>query len=91
MTAEVDPEITPHHIFDAREAEFTKYSKYGISYALDTELAQNKVNRPLGPWHDLDNKVILHEQKVTDTYNFQRTLQKVKKAKARIRSLASKM
>ena len=67
LTPKVDPEITSHHIFDTREVEFTKYSKYDISYALDTELAQNKVNRPLGPLHDLKNKVISHEPKVTDT------------------------
>ena len=26
------------------EAEFTKYSRYGINYAPDTELAQDKAN-----------------------------------------------
>ena len=48
LTPEIDPEITSHQICDTREVKLTKYSKYGISYALDTELAQNEVNRPLG-------------------------------------------
>ena len=78
LTPEVDPTVTSYHIFDTREVEFTKYSTYGNSYAPDTELAQDQVNRPLGPWHDLENKVISHEPKLTDTWNFQRTLQKVK-------------
>ena len=49
LTPEVDPAVTSHHIFDTREVKFTKYSKYGISYAPDTELAQDKVNRLFGP------------------------------------------
>ena len=67
LTPEVEPDVTSRHIFDTREVDFTKYSKYGISYAPDTELAQYKLNRPFGPWHDLENKVISHEPKVTDT------------------------
>ena len=67
LTPEVDPEITSHHIFDTREVKLTKYSKYGMSYAPDTELAQDKVNRPFRPCHDLENKVISHEPKVKDT------------------------
>ena len=49
LTPDVDPAVTYHHIFDTIEVEFTNYSKYGIGYASDTELAQDKVNRPLGP------------------------------------------
>ena len=72
LTPEIDPAVT---LFDTREVEFTKY---GISYAPDTELAQDKVNRSFGPWHDLENKAIYHEPKVADTWNFRRTLQKIK-------------
>ena len=62
-------------MFDTMEMEFTKYStKYGISYAPDMELAQYKVNRSFGLWHDLKNKVVNHESKVSDT-NFQRIFQ----------------
>ena len=90
MTPEVDPAVTSHHIFDTTEVELTNYSKYGIGYAPDTELAQNKVNRLLGPQHDLENKVISHEPKVADT-NFQSTLQKVEDTTiAKIRFLPSK-
>ena len=49
LTPEVDPAATSHHVVDTREVEFAKYSKYGISYAPDTELAQDTVNRPYGP------------------------------------------
>ena len=49
------------------EVELTQYIKYDISYAPDTELAQDKVSRSFGPWHDLKNKIIFHEPKVTDT------------------------
>ena len=45
------------------EVEFTEYSRYGISYAPYTELAQDKANRSFGPWHDLENKVILKNQR----------------------------
>ena len=31
------------------EMEFTKYSRYGISYAPDTDIAEDKVNLPFGP------------------------------------------
>ena len=48
LTPDVGPAVTSHCIFYTREVEFTKYSKYGISYAPDTELAQDKVNRPFG-------------------------------------------
>ena len=49
LPPEVDAAVTYHHIFDTREVEFTKYSKYDIGYAPDTELAHDKVNRPFGP------------------------------------------
>ena len=49
LTPEVDLAVTSNHTSDTREVEFTKYSKYGISYAPDTELAQNEVNLPFGP------------------------------------------
>ena len=32
--------VVSHHVFGTREVEFTKGSKYDISYAPDTELAQ---------------------------------------------------
>ena len=71
-----------------REVEFTTY---GVSSVPSTETAQDKVSRQFGPWHDLVNKVISHEPKVADPWNFRRTLQKVKKAaRAKIRSPASK-
>ena len=76
------------------EVKFTKYSRYGISYAPDTELAQDKVNRSFGPWawHDLENKVISHEPKVADPWNIRRTLQMDENAAiAKIRPLASEM
>ena len=66
-------------------------TEYGISCVPNTEPAQDKVNPPFGPWHDLVNKVISHEPKVADPWNFQTTLQKVRKAAiAKIRSPASK-
>ena len=49
LTPEVDAAVTSHHIFDTTEVEFTNYSKCGIGYAPDMELAEDKVNRPLGP------------------------------------------
>ena len=39
LTPEVAPAVTSSHTFDTREVEFAKCSKYGISYAPDTELA----------------------------------------------------
>ena len=57
----------------------------------NTEPAQDKVNRPFGPWHDLVNKVISHEPIFADPWHFRRTLQKVQKAAiAKIRSPALK-
>ena len=49
LTPEVALAVTSNHTSDTREVEFIKYSKYGISYAPDTELAQDKVNRSFGP------------------------------------------
>ena len=37
-----------------------------MSYTSDTDLAQDKVNRSFGPWHDPENKVISHELKVPE-------------------------
>ena len=67
LTPEVDNVVTSNYFFDTREVEFTKYSRHGISYAPDTELAQDKVNRLFGLWQDLENKVISHELKIADT------------------------
>ena len=81
-----------NQLFDTIKVEFTKYSRYGISYAPDTELAQDKANRSFGPWHELENKAISEEPKVADTWNVWRPRQKVVNAAiANIRSLASKM
>ena len=90
LTPEVDPAVTYNQMFATMEVEFTKYSRYGISYTPDTELAQDKTNRSFGPWRDFENKVISQEPKVADTWNFRRICQKVvNTAIAKIRSTYS--
>ena len=49
LNPEVDPAVTYNHTFDTMELEFTKYSRYGISYAPDMEPAQDKVSWTFGP------------------------------------------
>ena len=53
------------------------------------ESAQDNVNWSFGLRHDLENKVISHEPKVADTLNFQKALQKVKNAVAKIGKISS--
>ena len=79
LTPKVDPALTSNHTFRYKGGGiYTKYNKRGISYAPDMELAQGKVNRSFVPWHDLENQVIYHEPKIAGSWNFRRTLQKVK-------------
>ena len=44
LTPEVDPAARYNQLFDTIEVKFTKYSEYGISYAPDTEIVEDKVN-----------------------------------------------
>ena len=67
LTPEVEPAVTYDQLFDTMEVEFAEYSRYCISYAPDTELAQDKANLSFGLRHDLENKVISQEPKVADT------------------------
>ena len=56
------------HLHNLHMCDFTKY---GISYVPDTKPSQDNVNRSFGPWYyDLVNKVISHEPKVADPWNF---------------------
>ena len=80
LTPEVALAVTSNHTSDTREVEFTKYSKYGISYAPDTELAQDKVNRHLGRDMTSRTRSYLTNQRLQTLETFSKPYKKVEHA-----------
>ena len=75
LAPEIDLAVTSNDTFWPKGGGVYKIR---ISYAPDTELAHDKVNRSFGSWHGLVNKIISQEPKAADTWDFRRTLKMLK-------------
>ena len=88
LTPEVDLAVTSNHTSDTMEVVFTKYSKYGISYAPDTELALGHLGRDMTS----RTRSYLTNQRLQTLETFSKAYKKVEHATiANIGSLGSKM